>query len=221
MKQEFKSRVSKNILIEQFLGCGCSQLWWGYSVIAISCLHHTVTPIMCRGFVCKGFVGRGLVCRGFVCRGFFVYRGFFVCTGLVLSGFVYRGLVCRRFVCRGFVCCGFFVYRGFMYLILVLWFFSFFVLWFFNHLVAEERTCFCTGLMLEHVENLPLSIIICHHSTGLVMSNGDSQDGFSTGTPRANNMGLVARKPVFGISDKVSFKPVSTATGTSQKMWQV
>ena len=30
-----------------------------------------------------------------------------------------------------------------------------------------------------------------------------------------NNMGLVATKPVFGVSDKVSFKPVSSATGTS------
>ena len=31
-------------------------------------------------------------------------------------------------------------------------------------------------------------------------------------------MGLVARKPVFGISEKASFKPVSSATGTSQKI---
>ena len=29
------------------------------------------------------------------------------------------------------------------------------------------------------------------------------------------NMGLVARKPVFGVSDKVSFKPDSSATETS------
>ena len=29
------------------------------------------------------------------------------------------------------------------------------------------------------------------------------------------NMGLVARKPVFGVSDKASFKPVSLATETS------
>ena len=31
------------------------------------------------------------------------------------------------------------------------------------------------------------------------------------------NMGLVARKPVFGVSDIASFKPVSTATETSYK----
>ena len=30
-------------------------------------------------------------------------------------------------------------------------------------------------------------------------------------------MGLVARKPVFQVSDKVSFKPVSSATETSSK----
>ena len=29
-------------------------------------------------------------------------------------------------------------------------------------------------------------------------------------------MGLVARKPVFGVSDKVILKPVSSATETSQ-----
>ena len=28
-------------------------------------------------------------------------------------------------------------------------------------------------------------------------------------------MGLVTRKPVFGVSDKASFEPVSSATGTS------
>ena len=32
------------------------------------------------------------------------------------------------------------------------------------------------------------------------------------------NMGLVAGKPVFGVSDKASFKPVSSATVTSQKI---
>ena len=31
----------------------------------------------------------------------------------------------------------------------------------------------------------------------------------------AYNLGLVVRKPVFGVSDKVSFKPVSSATETS------
>ena len=31
-------------------------------------------------------------------------------------------------------------------------------------------------------------------------------------------MGLVARKPVFGVSDKASFKPVSSATETSKKI---
>ena len=31
-------------------------------------------------------------------------------------------------------------------------------------------------------------------------------------------MGLVARKPVFGVSDKVRLKPVPTATETSQKI---
>ena len=30
-----------------------------------------------------------------------------------------------------------------------------------------------------------------------------------------SNMDLVARKPVFGVSDKASFKPVSSATETS------
>ena len=30
-----------------------------------------------------------------------------------------------------------------------------------------------------------------------------------------HKMGLVARKPVFGVSDKASFKPVSSATETS------
>ena len=30
-----------------------------------------------------------------------------------------------------------------------------------------------------------------------------------------DHMGLVARKPVFGVSDKVSFKTVSSATETS------
>ena len=29
-----------------------------------------------------------------------------------------------------------------------------------------------------------------------------------------SHMGLVARKPVFGVSDKASFKPVSSATET-------
>ena len=33
-----------------------------------------------------------------------------------------------------------------------------------------------------------------------------------------NNFGLVARKPVFGVSDKASFKPVSSATATTQKV---
>ena len=33
-----------------------------------------------------------------------------------------------------------------------------------------------------------------------------------------NNMGLVARKPVFGVSDKERFKPVSSATETSKKI---
>ena len=32
------------------------------------------------------------------------------------------------------------------------------------------------------------------------------------------HMGLVARKPVFGVSDKASFKPVSSTTETSQKI---
>ena len=31
-------------------------------------------------------------------------------------------------------------------------------------------------------------------------------------------MGLVARKPVFGVSDKASFKPVPSATETSLKI---
>ena len=31
-------------------------------------------------------------------------------------------------------------------------------------------------------------------------------------------LGLVARKPVFGVSDKASFKPVSSAAETSQKI---
>ena len=31
-------------------------------------------------------------------------------------------------------------------------------------------------------------------------------------------MGLVARKPVFGVSSKASFKPVSSATETSKKI---
>ena len=31
-------------------------------------------------------------------------------------------------------------------------------------------------------------------------------------------MGLVTKKPVFGVSHKASFKPVSSATGTSQKI---
>ena len=37
------------------------------------------------------------------------------------------------------------------------------------------------------------------------------------------HMGLVARKPVFGVSDKASFKPVSSATVTSQniEIWLV
>ena len=30
-----------------------------------------------------------------------------------------------------------------------------------------------------------------------------------------HHLGLVARKPVFGVSDKASFKPVSSATETS------
>ena len=33
-----------------------------------------------------------------------------------------------------------------------------------------------------------------------------------------HDIGLVATKPVFGVSDKASFKPVSSATGTSQKI---
>ena len=42
-------------------------------------------------------------------------------------------------------------------------------------------------------------------------------DAFSHNPPsRANhNMGLVVRKPVCGVSDKASFKPVSSATETS------
>ena len=31
----------------------------------------------------------------------------------------------------------------------------------------------------------------------------------------SHQLGLIARKPVFGVADKVSFKPVSTATKTS------
>ena len=31
------------------------------------------------------------------------------------------------------------------------------------------------------------------------------------------NLGFIARKPVFGVSDKASFKPVSLATETSWK----
>ena len=33
--------------------------------------------------------------------------------------------------------------------------------------------------------------------------------------PHNGNMGLVARKPVFGVSDKANFKPVTSATETS------
>ena len=32
---------------------------------------------------------------------------------------------------------------------------------------------------------------------------------------KCHNMGIVARKPVFGVSDRASFKPVSSATETS------
>ena len=42
----------------------------------------------------------------------------------------------------------------------------------------------------------------------------DSQkDGFNW--CEQYEMGLVARKPVFGVSDKASFKPISSATETS------
>ena len=34
-------------------------------------------------------------------------------------------------------------------------------------------------------------------------------------SPRKYAMGLVARKPVSGVSDKASFRPVSSATKTS------
>ena len=33
-----------------------------------------------------------------------------------------------------------------------------------------------------------------------------------------NHMGLIARKPVLGVSVKASFKPVSSATETSEKI---
>ena len=37
--------------------------------------------------------------------------------------------------------------------------------------------------------------------------------------PTRSHLGLVARKPVFGVSDKASFKPNSTATETDQSAW--
>ena len=40
-------------------------------------------------------------------------------------------------------------------------------------------------------------------------------------TPKSQllaNLGLVVRKPVFGVSEKVSLKPISTATETSKKI---
>ena len=40
-------------------------------------------------------------------------------------------------------------------------------------------------------------------------------DLFFTSKDQKDEMGLIARKPVFGVSDKAGFKPVSAATQTS------
>ena len=56
---------------------------------------------------------------------------------------------------------------------------------------------------------------------GLNSETGRPQDLkilVSTKTTNGHDMGLVARKPVFSVSDKVSFKPVFSATETSLKI---
>ena len=45
-------------------------------------------------------------------------------------------------------------------------------------------------------------------------ASDEEENRFSKIIKVHRNMGLVARKPVFGVSDKASFKPVSSATET-------
>ena len=52
---------------------------------------------------------------------------------------------------------------------------------------------------------------------GICIFNGGKGNDHTLSKPMIAkyHMGLVARKPVFGVSDKVRLKPVSTATETS------
>ena len=54
---------------------------------------------------------------------------------------------------------------------------------------------------------------------GEVRTNANDKKGygiFKLGSARrCHHFGLVARKPAFGVSDKASFKPVSSVTQTS------
>ena len=56
------------------------------------------------------------------------------------------------------------------------------------------------------------SNILTIHLTNLIHI---IEDSFNSLNVNVNDMGHVARKPVFGVSDKASFKLVSSATGTS------
>ena len=46
----------------------------------------------------------------------------------------------------------------------------------------------------------------------------NGEDEYNCGNPPFYQMGLIARKSVFRVSDKATFKPVSSATGISQKI---
>ena len=51
-----------------------------------------------------------------------------------------------------------------------------------------------------------------------MVCNGYQQSAVVTLSGAWDNMGLAVRKPVFGVSDKASFKQVSSATETRQKI---
>ena len=75
-------------------------------------------------------------------------------------------------------------------------------------------------------------IVVWHNEACRVMTNGDPEGWIFLLYPHTNNgffflhkenMGLFGKKPVFGVSDKARFKPVSSVTGTSYELeiWHV
>ena len=73
------------------------------------------------------------------------------------------------------------------------------------HLVTSIRE-FGTHRLASHIQSMDESQTQIKHNT---------MKGVKTGTHGVFNNGPVARNPVFGVSDKTSFKPVSSATETS------